>query len=85
MRSTPTTTAATAKKAGNALVKTSKRHYKRKPVLTTMDKALPWQLTALQNGEGRRRAGGFRRVRVADEKGERGKSERISEFRAVTE
>ncbi|KAK8667632.1 hypothetical protein V6N13_007780 [Hibiscus sabdariffa] len=79
MRSTPTTTAATAKKAGNALVKTSKRHYKRKPVLTTMDRAPPWQLTAFQNGGGRRRAGSVRRVRVADEKEERGKSKRISE------
>ncbi|KAK8563267.1 hypothetical protein V6N12_035417 [Hibiscus sabdariffa] len=41
--------------------------------------APPWQLTALQNGGGRRRAGSVRRVRVADEKGERGISERISE------
>ncbi|KAK8708496.1 hypothetical protein V6N13_059535 [Hibiscus sabdariffa] len=39
--------------------------------------APPWQLTALQNGGGRRRAGGVRRVSVVDEKGERGKSERI--------
>ncbi|KAK8600722.1 hypothetical protein V6N13_059544 [Hibiscus sabdariffa] len=50
----------------------------RKPVLSTMDRAPPWQLTTLQNAEEGEGLGGNRKEREADEKGEKRKTEGIS-------